>query len=249
MRDLREDADLHHDAPASQYRLPRYAAGGSRLTQSDVDVCYHDIDDSDYHPAEGDDNDMMHAESEGECRSTTSASGSSAQAYTEELSVFDEQAIKDLRAAISDVFLPTWLDRPPANLGEASHGKLKADTYFVLFTVILPLHLVEFWTAAPRQARMLRNFCDLVTCTNIACAYSASDVGSRKFEEHYQSYSKSSVALFPSCRTVPNHHYAYHIPEQQLYWGPLMRLSEFAFERQNGLLQKLNTNSHLGQRI
>lgn len=74
-------------------------------------------------------------------------------------------------------------------------------------------------------------------------------VGSRKFEEHYQYFIKSSVAFFPSCRTVPNHHYAYHIPEQLLYWGPLMRLSEFAFERQNGLLQRLNTNSHPGKRI
>jgi hypothetical protein len=249
LRDLREDADLHNDDPASQHRLPRHAVVGSRSTLSDVDVGSHDIDDSDYHPARGDVSYMMHYQSEGECTSTTSASGSSAQAYTPELSVFDEQAIKDIRTAISDVFLPSWLDRPPTNLGDASHGRLKADTYFVLFTAILPLHLVEFWTAAPRQAQMLRNFCDLVTCTNIACGYSASDAGSRKFEEHYQSYSKSSVTLFPSCRSVPNHHYAYHIPEQLLYWGPLMRLSEFAFERQNGLLQRLNTNSHLGKRI
>lgn len=157
---------------------------------------------------------------------------------------FDETAILDIRAAISDVFLPTWLDRPPKNLGDPSHGKLKADNYFVLFTAILPLHLMEYWTEAPLQSEMLRNFCDLVTCTNIICSYTSSELGSRMLALHYKSYGQSSASLFRECRIVPNHHYAYHIPEQLLYWGPLMHLSEFAFERQNGLLQKFNSNNH-----
>lgn len=97
------------------------------------------------------------------------------------------------------------------------------------------------------QLELLDNFCDLVTCTNIACSYTTSELGSSKFAAHYKSYIKSSASLFHACRMVPNHHYAYHIPEQLLYWGPLMHLSEFAFERQNGLLQKFNTNKHLSK--
>lgn len=249
LRDLREDRDLHNDEPANDSRLPR-PSGDSRHTRRNVDLYFADTNDSDYCPSSGDVSDVVHSGSDGVSASIASTAGSPAQADLRATpSIFDEQAITDIRAAISDTFLPTWLDRPPTNLGEASHGKLKADTYFVLFTTILPLHLVECWTALPRKAEMLDNFCDLVTCTNIACGYSTTRAGSRKFEEHYRSYSKSSIDLFPLCRSVPNHHYAYHIPDQLLYWGPLMRLSEFAFERQNGLLQGFKTNSHLSERL
>lgn len=86
---------------------------------------------------------------------------------------FDETAIRDIRAVISHVFLITWLERHPTNLGDPSHGKLKADNYFVPFTAILPLHLVEYWTASPTQPEMLDNFCHLVTGTNIFRSYAS----------------------------------------------------------------------------
>ncbi|KAF8223397.1 hypothetical protein L208DRAFT_1317027 [Tricholoma matsutake] len=40
---------------------------------------------------------------------------------------------------------PTWIQRPPTNLGEPSHGKLKAQEYLTLFTCIFPLIIPEFW--------------------------------------------------------------------------------------------------------
>lgn len=155
------------------------------------------------------------------------------------------ETILGIRAAISEIFLPTWIDRPPRNLGSPAHGKLKADTYFVLFTAILPLDLVERWSAQARHQGLLENLYDLVTCTNIACSYSTNLACANIFEQRYEKYRLSSTDLFTHTHSMPNHHYASHIPKQLMYWGPLMRLSEFGLERQNGVLQKISTNGHL----
>ncbi|KAH8923235.1 hypothetical protein BT69DRAFT_1297305 [Atractiella rhizophila] len=69
----------------------------------------------------------------------------------------------------------TWIERPLINLGSASHGKLKADTWFVLFTVCLPLILLIIWTGQTDRTEHWRNFAFLITFTNIACAYSLTD--------------------------------------------------------------------------
>jgi hypothetical protein len=68
------------------------------------------------------------------------------------------ETMSGIRAAISEIFLPTWIERPPNNLGSPAHGKLKADAYFVLFTAILPLQLVEHWSAQERHQELLENF-------------------------------------------------------------------------------------------
>jgi hypothetical protein len=54
------------------------------------------------------------------------------------------------------------------------------------------------------------------------------------------------LRLFPHTHLVPNHHYILHTPAQLLYWGPLMALSEWFYERMNGQLQRFKTNAHLG---
>ncbi|MBW0509303.1 hypothetical protein O181_049018 [Austropuccinia psidii MF-1] len=46
---------------------------------------------------------------------------------------------------------------------------------------------------------------------------------------------------------LPNHHYALHIPEQLMWWGPLIGVLEFPGERLIGFLQKLKTNSKSSQ--
>jgi len=69
------------------------------------------------------------------------------------------------------------------------------------------------------------------------------------FEKHYLQYRKSSQLLFPNASSCPNHHYAMHIPDLLQFWGLLIKLSEFPYERHNGLLQKIKTNKHLCEYI
>jgi hypothetical protein len=57
----------------------------------------------------------------------------------EEKFSFTNDQLEIIRQFIRDVNLPTWVHRPPGNLGEKAHGRLKADEYFILFAVIFPL--------------------------------------------------------------------------------------------------------------
>ncbi|TFK45188.1 hypothetical protein OE88DRAFT_1793891, partial [Heliocybe sulcata] len=106
--------------------------------------------------------------------------------------LFNTADLGEIHKAIRDTILPSWVDCPLTNLGYKSHGKLKADNWFILFLVMLPMAL-----------------------------------------------------LFPGSSFVPNHHYAMHYPELLKFWGPLMKISEFAYEHHNGMLQKIKTNGHM----
>ena len=99
--------------------------------------------------------------------------------------------VDQIRECIANVSLPSWIQRPPVNLGEKTHGRLKADHWYTLFAVILPLILVELWTSpdgSNRESQLLSNFHDLVACTNIACAYSTSNSLADTFMGFYKSY-------------------------------------------------------------
>jgi hypothetical protein len=57
---------------------------------------------------------------------------------------FTETKLQAIKDCIHDNTLPTWIQRPPTNLGEPSHGKLKAQKYLTLFTCIFLLIISEF---------------------------------------------------------------------------------------------------------
>lgn len=160
---------------------------------------------------------------------------------------FDSTALAQIHACICDTFVPTWITRPPTNLGEKSHGKLKADQWWTLFTIFLPIVLPELWLASgsSRDSDLLDNFHHLVMCTNIIGSYVTSNQAADNYLDHYIKYRESSKSLFPKVRPVPNHHYAMHNGEMMKFWGPLPLLSEFPFEQLNGTLQKISTNWHL----
>ncbi|KZW01325.1 hypothetical protein EXIGLDRAFT_666338 [Exidia glandulosa HHB12029] len=159
-----------------------------------------------------------------------------------------ESEIAAIRHCCQHIILPTWVERPPINLGEKIHGKLKAETVLTLFTVVLPLVLPEIWTKAgapDRHRVLLRNFAHLVAATNIIASYSTSDSLADSYLEHLMEYRRSRTLLWPDLHAVPNDHIALHNADALKFWGPLPPLSEFAFERQNGVLAGISTNNHL----
>ncbi|KAF4616061.1 hypothetical protein D9613_006378 [Agrocybe pediades] len=161
--------------------------------------------------------------------------------------VFTTTQLSEIRRCLANAVIPSWMERPPTNLGEKSHGKLKADHWLVLFSVFLPLVLPKLWlaTAQSRDLLLLENFHDLVICTNIIIAYTATPTSADLYLSHYVNYRKSTKKLFPAIPTRPNHHYAMHVPDQIKFWGPLIYVSEFKYETKNGNLQKINTNGHM----
>lgn len=163
--------------------------------------------------------------------------------------VFTAAELSRIHACLTDAIIPSWVERPPRNLGEKSHGKLKADQWFTLFSIFLPLVLPEIWQTPSnnRHRSLLDNFYNLVTCTNIVCAYSVTSDSADAYLEHYIKYRQSSRTLFPKTGERPNHHYAMHNSNLMRFWGPLMPLSEFSGERHNGNLQNVETNGHACQ--
>ena len=156
-----------------------------------------------------------------------------------------------IRSGLAAVTVPSWLERPPTNLGEKSHGKLKADTWRILFTVFLPLILPELWhgTLDNRSNLLLENFHLLVYCTNIVCSNIVTSDMPELYAQHYHAYLLTSKQLFPHAKPRPNHHYAMHNAEQLRFWGPLPQVSEFFGERQNGELQDIKTNGILSMYV
>lgn len=158
---------------------------------------------------------------------------------------FTDTQLAQIRECIQSVVLPTCVQRPPRNLGEASHGKLKAHELLILFSTIFPLILPEIWWSND-SSHLLTSFCHLVIATNIISAYSTSDEDADTYTYHYTQYRQSIQELFPDFGSMPNHHYAMHNGDLLKFWGPLALLSEFPGERLNGNFGKMKTNRRLG---
>ncbi|KIJ90700.1 hypothetical protein K443DRAFT_15008 [Laccaria amethystina LaAM-08-1] len=164
---------------------------------------------------------------------------------TQEHFTFTDAQLQAIRNCISNVTLPTWAQQPPTNLGEPSHGKLKAHEYLTLFSCIFPLIIPEFWhseTMTNLQHQHLQSFHHLVAATNIISSFKTSNASADEYTGHYIPYRKSIQVLFPHVHSKPNHHYAMHNGALLKYWGPPPPLSKFAGERMNGMLQKIKTN-------
>lgn len=151
-----------------------------------------------------------------------------------------------IRDCIRTVELPSWVGRPPTNLGEASHGKLKAQELLTLFTVIFPLVVPEFWwkTNATGE-KLLKNFYDLVASTNIIVSYTTSNDEADRYMLHYVQYFESIIELFPDWPRTPNQHLAMHNGDMLKFWGPLACLSEFFGELMNGRFGRIKTNRRI----
>ncbi|KAJ7167399.1 hypothetical protein C8R43DRAFT_1161073 [Mycena crocata] len=123
-----------------------------------------------------------------------------------------------------------------------------ADNWLVLFTIFFPLIIPELWhhsSSSPKDKKLLDNFDDLMTATNILVSYTVTPAEADIYLEHYLKYLRTSRSLFPGLTTRPNHHYAIHNGAQLKWWGPLVKLSEAMYETHNGSLQKIKTNNHM----
>ena len=156
---------------------------------------------------------------------------------------FTDDELKAIHLCMQEVSLPTWVAQPPINLGKVSHGKLKADEYLILFTVILSHILPElWWNKGDKEHQLFDSFYHLITSTNIICSLSTSDAEAYVYMEVYVKYCKSIQDLFPYYPSKPNHHYAMHNGKLLKFWGPLATLSDFPGEPLNGLCQKVKTS-------
>ena len=163
--------------------------------------------------------------------------------------ILTHDIINTIRHDISATVLPSWLERPPHNFGDPSHGKLKADQWRTVCTVSLVITLVRLWGHQPSDSKegvLLQNFIHLVTAVDLATRRSMDADQARLFRHHALEYLKGLREIF-SHQLVPNHHLMLHLEACLLLFGPVHGWWGFPFERYNGLLQGLNTNNLAGK--
>ncbi|KAI9069061.1 hypothetical protein FKP32DRAFT_1560444 [Trametes sanguinea] len=160
-------------------------------------------------------------------------------------SVLDQDTVEQLRKDINSTTFPSWMERPPRNFGSPSHGKLKADMWRTVCTVSMVITLVRLWSTPGSSARtnaLRDNFVHLVSAVDLASRRSTDQDRIDRFDHHMMEYLRSLRELF-NHKLVPNHHLSLHLKECLELFGPVYAWWAFPFERYNGILQRLNTNS------
>ncbi|PLW35646.1 hypothetical protein PCASD_10226 [Puccinia coronata f. sp. avenae] len=151
-----------------------------------------------------------------------------------------------LHSIIETIILPSWVGRVPRNVGQVSGGKLKADEWAILFTVILvPVVGILCYGKNKQSQEILDNFLHLISAANII---RQSEIHLREVKSlriHIQKYLKSLQTIFPNVKYRPNHHLALHIPECMARSGPATGWTGWVYERLNGHLQAIRTNKQM----
>ena len=169
-----------------------------------------------------------------------------------------KQDLSDIRHDIAATLRPVWQADLPDNFGCAEHGKLKADQWRTALEFDIPASLVKILakrqstgniTRDMRARRIVEHTMDL----SIAIAWGFSRRASTHHAERYAFYMTRYIAgiqeLYPDYDLKPKHHYALHIPDVLVRFGPLHGVWAFGLERLIGRLQKLNSNYKTGNKF
>ncbi|KAF8801722.1 hypothetical protein BYT27DRAFT_7114366 [Phlegmacium glaucopus] len=110
----------------------------------------------------------------------------------------------ELRSDIEHMYTPSWLTSVPTNLGEPSHGKLKADQWHTLGTTYLPVSLICLWDwlkdndQRSRQCqKLLAVTLSLISAVVIASSWTTSQEKADLYLHHMQAYLNGLHELFP----------------------------------------------------
>ncbi|RDX40594.1 hypothetical protein OH76DRAFT_1366011 [Lentinus brumalis] len=159
--------------------------------------------------------------------------------------IFTSSVLAKLRKDMRNTVLSSWMEKPPADIGTASHGKLKADHWRTLCTVSMVITLVPLWgttSASKSERQALDNFMHLVAAVDLATRRSMNVGRATAFDNHMEQYVRGLRDLYDA-QLVPNHHLSLHLIDCLLLFGPTHGWWAFPFERYNGLLQRIKTNS------
>ncbi|KLO03997.1 hypothetical protein SCHPADRAFT_841149 [Schizopora paradoxa] len=164
------------------------------------------------------------------------------------LSGVTKEELASIRQWISDTIRPRWYASLPKNLGEAGHGKLKADQWRSALEFDIPVSAAQLWgdPSSPRH--------DLFRCTillamaiRFATSHKTSEQHISRYTHYMQEYLELLTKLDPTLRLHPNHHNALHLGDHLRRFGPMHGWWMYPFERVIGRLQKSNTNFKIGQ--
>lgn len=165
--------------------------------------------------------------------------------------------LKYIHKLLSETTRPSWHTPPPSNLGEASHGQLKADQLRSSMEFDVPAAIAQIWVhdrqtsgdgeQVERQKRLADGTLLLATAICWATSYCTSELRAAQYMKCMVAYLNIIKELYPNIAWRPNHHAALHIGPFLLLFGPMHGWWMFVFERVIGILQKTNTNEKIGE--
>ncbi|KLO04254.1 hypothetical protein SCHPADRAFT_805036, partial [Schizopora paradoxa] len=155
--------------------------------------------------------------------------------------------LAQVRQWISATSRPRWYASLPKNLGDAGHGKLKADQWRSALEFDIPVALAQLWgdPSSPRH-KVFRSTMFLAVAIRYATSHTITEKHVSQYNKYMLLYLKSLLEIDPSLRLHPNHHNALHLGDGLLRFGPMHGWWMFPFERVIGNLQRSNTNFKLG---
>lgn len=159
-----------------------------------------------------------------------------------------DQHLSFLQSVTETTSMPSWIGRVPKTVGTKRGGKLKADEWIVLCTIILLTVAGSILTQDRRNSRdldILHNFLHLVSAVNIIRKLEITKQDICDLHKHILNYRQGLQKIYPHAKTRPNHHFAIHIAECMARFGPASMWTAWVFERLNGALSAIPTNRQM----
>ncbi|CAH7668040.1 hypothetical protein PPACK8108_LOCUS2508, partial [Phakopsora pachyrhizi] len=100
-------------------------------------------------------------------------------------SLLNTEHLKIIHQTIKRCSVPPWMHLPPANLGNAAHGKLQSADWIILFTTIIPFAIPLLENL---DETVIKIFFDLVIISEIILNYKPSEQAVENYYKHLVSY-------------------------------------------------------------
>ena len=161
--------------------------------------------------------------------------------------------INDIQKCLGAITRPTWHRGPPINLGDAAHGKLKAEQWRSSIEFDLPVTLFKKWgldcdedIQSTRRKKLAHSTMLLAMAVRWGMSHIISENHATRCINYMRAYLECVKDIFPDITLRPNHHAALHIHEFLLRYGPMHGWWMFPFEQIIRTLQKTKTNHKIG---
>ncbi len=161
----------------------------------------------------------------------------------------DMQSLRFVQKVIAKTTKPAWVNHVPTNYGEKGAGSMKADEWRLLATIYLPIALVLLWGGKDEKKELLKQSMALFQATTIVCRYASTAERASNFRNMIKEWVDKLYACHPHTslhRKRTNAHMAFHIYTFLLLFGPVAGWWCFPVEKLIGVLQKINSNRHVG---
>ncbi|PVF92080.1 hypothetical protein CPB86DRAFT_674876, partial [Serendipita vermifera] len=157
-----------------------------------------------------------------------------------------------IQSDLRTIVVPSWVEKPRAQFGDKSNGKVKAAEWGVLFTIYIPLTMLRLWGIEMKRSSTtdyilhLKALLSLTIIVNISTSFSSSAAIIQLYDTSIHLYLRLISVLNRDRPLVVNHHLALHLSEFMRLHGPSRTHWAFPFERLIGKLQRIPHNSHIG---